>query len=68
MNFELIILNYMKKTYISPATEIEVVSMSSVILTGSLNVDGEGGHATFHDEDAEDDALVKSDNWNDIWE
>ena len=60
----------MKKTYIVPATEIEVLNMKSVILTGSLNVDGESGqgHATFYDEDAQGEGLVKDENWSEIWD
>ena len=58
----------MKKTYIVPATEIEVLNMKSVILTGSLSVDGEGGHATFYDEDAQGEGLVKDENWSEIWD
>ena len=57
LNFELIILNYMKKTYLQPETEILYLRNMEMIALSLKDEPATG-----------DDALVKGDNnWN-IWD
>jgi len=55
----------MKMTYQAPFSKVKNVE-SEEIIAGSLTLNGESGHATFHDEDATGAALTKDAAW-DIW-
>ena len=51
-------ITIMKKAYITPAIELEALATTSII-AGSLTITGDTGTATFFDENAQSDALIK---------
>ena len=63
----------MKKTYISPNMLVVRIAASQSMLSGSLNIDGDSGSATFNDENANDDAMARDNSikdynlWDNAW-
>ena len=63
----------MKKIYISPNMLVVRIAASQSMLSGSLNIDGDSGSATFNDENAYDDAMARDyevndyDPWDQTW-
>ena len=63
----------MKKTYISPNMLVVRIAASQSMLSGSLNIDGDRGSATFNDENAKDDAMARDNSikdynlWDNAW-
>ncbi len=63
----------MKKTYISPNMLVVRIAASQSMLSGSLNIDGDSGSATFNDENANDDAMGRDNSikdynlWDNAW-
>ena len=63
----------MKKIYISPNILVVHIAASQSMLSGSLNIDGDRGSATFNDENADYDAMARDyevkdyDPWDQNW-
>ncbi|MBR0202285.1 MAG: hypothetical protein IJQ44_07485 [Bacteroidaceae bacterium] len=61
----------MKKIYIKPTVEkFNIEVKHGILLEGSLHISGDSGTATFFDDNAETDAMVKEDRdgfWDDEW-
>ena len=59
----------MKKTYLQPGMVVHRVCTSSPLLGLSGNFkEGETGHVGVSDDDLQGDALVKQNDWEDIWD
>ena len=61
----------MKKTYISPDMLVVRIAANRALLSGSLNIDGEGGSATFYgDTNATDEAMGRDNTVSDynLWD
>lgn len=59
----------MKKPYMKPTMVVHKVCTATHLLAFSGNFkEGETGHIGVSDEELEGDALVKGDNWENMWE
>ena len=58
----------MKKTYLQPEVEVHELCTTTIIALSGNFKEGETGHIGVSDDELQGDALVKGDDWDNIWD
>lgn len=58
----------MKKTYLQPKMVVHEACTTTIIAVSGNFREGETGHIGVSNDELEGDALIKGDDWEDIWD